>query len=287
MRDPTRFAEMKRAGRPIAVLTAYDAPTARILHESGVDILLVGDSVGTNMLGYASEREVTLADMCHHVGAARRGAPEAAIIGDLPFASYDTPEAALTSARRLVAAGADIVKLEGFRPAIVAFLVAAGIAVCGHLGLEPQHHARKVSRGREAREAAEIVAHAIGLDRAGASLLVLEMIPDEVAAEVTRAIGIPTIGIGSGGATDGQVLVICDVIGTTARDFRHNRRYQEVGRLTREAAQAYVHDVRARAFPAETNMSHMAPDELVAFRALLEHAPAESALGDLREARAR
>ncbi len=269
MRDRTRFVEMKRSGRPIAVLTAYDAPTAKALHEAGVDILLVGDSVGTNLLGYASEREVTLADMCHHLGAVRRGAPEAAIIGDLPYGTYESPEAAVASARRLCAAGADIVKLEGFRPNIVEALIEASIAVCGHLGLEPQHHARKSARGRSAREAAELVSHAKGLERAGVDLVVLELVSEEVAAAVTRAVAVPTIGIGSGARTDGQVLVICDVLGFSTGNFRHNRRYQEVGRLTREAARSYVSDVRTRAFPAESHTSHMAAEELAAFRALL------------------
>jgi 3-methyl-2-oxobutanoate hydroxymethyltransferase len=269
MRDLARFAEMKRLGRPIAVLTAYDAPTAKAEHAAGVDILLVGDSVGTNLLGYASEREVTLADMCHHLGAVRRGAPDAVVIGDMPYAAYDTSETAIASARRLVAAGADIVKLEGFRPTIVSALAAAGIFVCGHLGLEPQHHVRKTSKGRTAGEAAAIVAHAIALEQAGAEMLVLELVPEEVASAVTRSVKIPTIGIGSGGTTDGQVLVICDVLGYGQENFRHNRRYQEVGHLLHQAVEAYVRDVRTRAFPAQSHTSHMATDELEAFRHLL------------------
>ncbi len=284
MRHLTRFVEMKRAGLPIAVLTAYDAPTAKALHEAGVDILLVGDSVGTNLLGYASEREVTLADMCHHLGAVRRGAPEAVIIGDLPYGSYDTPDRAVASARRLVEAGADIVKLEGFLPGIVEALIEAAIAVCGHLGLEPQHHARKSLKGRSAREAAEIVSHAIALERAGVSFIVLEMVPEEVAAAVTRSVGVPTIGIGSGGETDGQVLVICDVLGFSTQSFRHNRRYQEVGRLLRETVQSYVRDVRTRAFPAESHTSHMASDELEAFRELMTTPLGARPLRNLREA---
>lgn len=285
MRHLTRFVEMKRAGLPIAVLTAYDAPTAKALNEAGVDILLVGDSVGTNILGYASERQVTLADMCHHLGAVRRGAPEAVIIGDLPYGSYDTPDRAVASARRLVEAGADIVKLEGFLPAIVAALSEAATPVCGHLGLEPQHHARKSLKGRSAREAAELVSHGLELERAGVSFIVLEMVPEEVAAAVTRSVGIPTIGIGSGGKTDGQVLVICDVLGFSTQNFRHNRRYEEVGRLTREAVLSYVRDVRTRAFPAESHASHMAPEELENFRGLLaEQLDASHAISGAREA---
>jgi 3-methyl-2-oxobutanoate hydroxymethyltransferase len=145
-------------------------------------------------------------------------------------------------------------------------LAAAGFALCGHLGLEPQHHARKTVKGRSAREAGELVENAVELEHVGASLLVLELVPEEVAAAVTDRIGIPTIGIGSGRNTDGQVLVICDVLGYTAENFRHNRRYQEVGRLVREAALSYVGDVRTRAFPTETHAVHMAPEELALLR---------------------
>lgn len=260
-----RFFDMKRRGQPIAVLTAYDAPTAKAEAEAGVDILLVGDSVGVNMLGYKSEREVTLADICHHVRAVRRGAPDAAIIGDLPFMTYETPDMALASARLVVEAGADIVKFEGPRPDLVEALATSSIDVCCHLGLEPQHHAQMRIKGRSAQEAAQLVRDAIRLDAAGMALLVLELIPEEVAAEVSKAIKAPTIGIGAGRGTDGQVLVICDALGFTPVNYRHNRRYQEVGRLMLETAQAYVSDVRGKTFPAEANVVHMAKDELEIF----------------------
>ncbi len=265
MRKTHRFLDMKRQGRPIAVLTAYDAPTAKAEAEAGVDILLVGDSVGVNMLGYASEKEVTLADICHHVRAVRRGAPQAAILGDLPFQTYETPETALESARRIVEAGADIVKFEGFRPELVEALAAASIEVCCHLGLEPQHHAQMRIKGRSAQEAAQLMRDAIRLDEAGMALLVLELIPEEVAAEVSKAIKAATIGIGAGRQTDGQVLVITDALGFTPVNYRHNRRYQEVGRFMLEAAKAYVSDVRDKSFPAEANVVHMAADELAIF----------------------
>ncbi|WP_245257484.1 3-methyl-2-oxobutanoate hydroxymethyltransferase [Methylocapsa acidiphila] len=265
MRKTDRFFEMKRQGRPISVLTAYDAPTAKAETEAGVDILLVGDSVGANMLGYASETDVTLAEIAHHVGAVRRGAPNAAIIADLPYQTYETPGAAVENARRLVDAGADIVKFEGFRPELVEALASASIEVCCHLGLEPQHHAEKRFKGRSAQEAAKLVQNAIGLDDAGMALLVLELIPEEVAAEVTRAVKAPTIGIGAGRRTDGQVLVICDVLGFTPANYRHNRRYQEVGLAMQEAAKAYVSDIRTKSFPAEANVLHMAKEELEIF----------------------
>jgi len=260
-----RFLEMKRLAQPITMLTAYDAPTAKAEAEAGVDILLVGDSVGTNLLGYASEQEVTLEDICHHTRAVRRGAPASFVLSDLPFATYETPEAAVASARLLIAAGANMVKFEGARPDVVAALVAAGIDVCGHLGLEPQHHAEKRLKGRSAAEAGTLVADAARLDEAGMAMLVLELIPEEVAAQVTQKIAAPTIGIGAGRRTSGQVLVICDVLGFTVQNFKHNRCYAELGQAMKAAAEAYVADVRAGAFPGEANVFHMRSDEMAAF----------------------
>ncbi|HET6378905.1 MAG TPA: 3-methyl-2-oxobutanoate hydroxymethyltransferase, partial [Methylocella sp.] len=244
---------------------AYDAPTARIEEAAGIDIILVGDSVGTAMLGYASEKDVTLADMCHHVGAVRRGAPHTAVIADLPYRTYETPEVALDSSSALISAGADIVKFEGFRPDIAEALVRASIPVCCHLGLEPQHHERKRVKGRKAVEAARLVREAEALDKAGMALLVLELVPEEVAGRVTASVTAPTIGIGAGRGTDGQVLVITDLLGCTAANFRHNRRYAEAGRWMLDAVAAYVSDVRSGSFPAEENTVHMEPGELALF----------------------
>jgi 3-methyl-2-oxobutanoate hydroxymethyltransferase len=261
----SRFRDMKRNGQPIAVLTAYDAPTAKAEEAAGVDIILVGDSVGTTMLGYASEREVTLADMCHHVGAVRRGAPKTTIIADLPYRSYDTPEIAVKSSTLLIEAGADIVKFEGARTDIVEALATASMEVCCHLGLEPQHHDDRRLKSQKAKDAARLVADAIALDGAGMAMLVLELVPEEVADQVTRSIAAPTIGIGAGRKTDGQVLVISDVLGFTPANYHHNRRYQEVGQLMLEAAKAYVLDVRSRNFPAEANRFSMDAEELAIF----------------------
>jgi 3-methyl-2-oxobutanoate hydroxymethyltransferase len=260
-----RFRDMKRHGQKIAVLTGYDAPTAKAEAEGDVDIILVGDSVGSTMLGYASEREVTLADMCHHVGAVRRGAPQIAIIADLPFGTYETPEIALESSRVLIAAGADIVKFEGARPDIVETLVGASIDVCCHLGLEPQHHDDKRLKGRKAEDAMRLLHDAIALDKAGMAMLVLELVPEEVADRVTQSVKAPTIGIGAGRKTDGQVLVITDVLGFTQKNFQHNRRYQDVGRLMLETAKAYAGDVHSGKFPAEENVFSMDKGERAIF----------------------
>jgi 3-methyl-2-oxobutanoate hydroxymethyltransferase len=265
MSKAARFFDFKRLGSPIAMLTAYDYPTAKAEAAAGVDIILVGDSVGTNVLGYASERDVTLADIAHHVRAVRRGAPETPILADLPFGSYDEGASAVANAERLIEAGADMVKFEGPRPEIAAALAAAGIACCGHLGLEPQHHEDKRLKGRSVEEAAKLLADARALDAAGISMLVLELIPEEVAGRITKSIAAPTIGIGAGRRTDGQVLVIQDMLGITEVDFRHNRRYAELGQLVGEALAHYVHDVREGRFPAEENAFHMSQDELSGF----------------------
>lgn len=267
MANIARFRDMKRQGQKIAVLTGYDAPTAKAEEDSGVDIILVGDSVGTNLLGYASEREVTLADMRHHTGAVRRGAPKTVIIADLPFASYETPRMALESARELIAAGADIVKFEGARPEIVETLVGASIDVCCHLGLQPQQHAKKLVKGRKAKDALRLLSEAIQLDQAGMAFLVLELVPEEVADTVTRSVKAPTIGIGAGRKTDGQVLVITDVLGFTKANFKHNRCYQDFGQRMRDAVRSYVSDVRSKQFPAENNVFPMERDELALFLA--------------------
>jgi 3-methyl-2-oxobutanoate hydroxymethyltransferase len=165
----------------------------------------------------------------------------------------------------LIAAGADIVKFEGRRPEIVETLAAASIEVCCHLGLEPQHHDDKRLKGRKAEEAMRLLRDAIALDRAGMELLVLELVPEEVAGCITQSVKAPTIGIGAGRSTDGQVLVISDVLGFTPTNFQHNRRYQNLGRLMRGAVKAYAGDVRSKNFPAEENVFSMDKDELAVF----------------------
>lgn len=259
------FLEMKRRGEKIVVLTAYDAPTARAEVKAGVDIIMVGDSVGVNVLGYAHEREVTLDDMAHHIAAVRRGAPDAYIIGDLPYATYDTPEQAIESAARLTRAGASCVKFEGARPDVVRALKAEGFDVCCHIGLESQHQTEKRRQGKTATAAAKLLADALALDDAGQDFLVLELIPRELAAHITSRLRGATIGIGAGAECDGQVLVVNDLVALGERAFKHNRRYAELGEALREAVAAFASDVRAGRFPAEEHGFSMAPAERAAF----------------------
>ena len=264
------FSALKRAGRRIAMLTAYDYPTAVAEAEAGIDIVLVGDSVGTNVLGYTSEREVTLDDIAHHVRAVRRGAPATHLLADLPYGTYRTPAAALENARRLVDAGADSVKFEGLRLEAVERLVGAGIPVCGHIGLEPQHHEQIGVKGKTVEDALRIVGQAKAIAGAGAFLIVLEMIPEELGALVSAEIAIPTIGIGAGRGTDGQVLVVTDLLGFNPRNYRHNRRYAELGPTIRQAIGAYRDEVEGRAFPGPENASHLSAETIQAVREALD-----------------
>ena len=249
--------EMKERGERIVSVTAYDYPTARLADEAGVDLILVGDSLGNVVLGYESTLPVTMAEMTHHLRAVVRAQPRALVIADLPFASFQaSPEDAVRNSARFVKRGAEGVKLEGGRrvlPQIEAIL-AADIPVLGHLGLTPQSvHAfggfRVQGRGRDAADA--LLEDAKALERAGAFAIVLEGIPRELGAEVSRALSIPTIGIGAGVDCDGQVLVIHDLIGLSfGRPAKFVRRYAEVGDTIRSAVSAFREDVRAGRDPS-------------------------------------
>lgn len=212
------FRARKCRGERITALTAYDYPTARLLDESGIDIILVGDSLGMVVLGYADTTEVTFAEMLHHTRAAARGVKRALLVADLSIGTYDTPEQAVANARQLVAAGAQAVKLEGgisHVPQIEA-IVQAGIPLMAHIGMLPQsvraEGGYKV-KGRTAAGAERLFADADAVEKAGAFSVVLEIVAPETARQITARIGIPTIGIGSGDGCDGQILVTHDLIG--------------------------------------------------------------------------
>lgn len=204
----------------ISALTAYDYPMARLLDEAGIDVLLVGDSLGMVVLGFPDTTHVTLAHMLHHTAAVARAKPQALVLGDLPIHSYDSPAQAIESARQLIGVGADAVKLEGGSDMAdtVRALCDAGIEVIGHIGMLPQHVIEEGGyrkKGKTPAAAEQLVADARALEQAGACALVLESIVPQVAAQVTRAVGIPTIGIGCGETTcDGEVAVITDLLGS-------------------------------------------------------------------------
>ena len=213
-----QFQEMKRRGEKIAVLTAYDFPTARLLDESGLDVILVGDSVGMVVLGYPDTTLVTMDEMLHHTRAVARGVQRALILADMPIASFDTPEQAVVHARRLIAAGAHAVKLEGgaSHVAQIAALTAAGIPTMAHIGMQPQRVRIEGGyrvKGKTPEEAERLLADAAAVEKAGAFGLLLELVKADVAARITAVATIPTIGIGAGADCDGQVLVLHDLIG--------------------------------------------------------------------------
>jgi 3-methyl-2-oxobutanoate hydroxymethyltransferase len=245
------------AGRRLVMVTAYDFQMARVVDAAGVDVVLVGDSLANVVLGHDDTLAVTMAEMLHHVRAVRRGLERALLVADMPYGSFHLGEReAVANALAFVKeAGAEAVKIEGPRPEVVAALVAAEVPVMAHLGLTPQSVHKlggyKVQgRGREAREA--LLAAARDLEAAGAFSLVLECVPAALAAEVTAALGIPTIGIGAGAGTTGQVLVYHDLLGLEERIApRFVRRYAELGRAAREAVAAFAADVRAGRFPSD------------------------------------
>jgi 3-methyl-2-oxobutanoate hydroxymethyltransferase len=262
----------KKNRNPITMVTAYDFPMARIEDEAGVDVVLVGDSVGTNVLGYASEQEVTLADMTHHVGAVARGVKRALLLADLPFHTADEPISAEANAGKLLEKGADCVKIEGWgeKRAVVEHLSKKNIPVCAHIGYNPQTHGMKAKVfGAVAQEALALVESARQLEEAGARLIVMEKLPEEVAAIITERLGIPAIGIGSGRFCDGQVLVVHDILGFSERAFKHARRFADFRGLALDAVRAYAGAVAARSFPAEENFRHIDPRELEKLKALL------------------
>ena len=210
---------MKGRGEKIAALTAYDFPTAKLLDEAGIPFIHVGDTLGMVVLGHPDTTLVTMADMEHHLAAVARAKPRALIAADLPFRSYETPGAAVANALRLVAAGADVVKAEGGREILeqVRAIIAAGIPFCGHLGMLPQHVREEGGykiKGRTETEREGLLADARALAAAGAFAVVLEIVTPPVAQEISQAIQIPTIGIGSGKDCDGQILVTNDLIGS-------------------------------------------------------------------------
>jgi 3-methyl-2-oxobutanoate hydroxymethyltransferase len=249
--------DMKRRGQKIAALTAYDYATARLEDAAGVDIILVGDSVGMVVLGYENTIPVTLEEMVHHVRAVARARPRALLVGDMPFMSYQAGVAdAVRSAGRLVKeGGAEAVKLEGGRrmePMLRAILDAA-IPVMGHIGLTPQsvhQFGGYRVQGRDPREAERLVDEARFLEECGCFSIVVEGVPWQVAEKITRALSIPTVGIGAGLHCDGQVLVVNDLLGI-GDGFapRFVKRYAEVGREMSRAFEAYIDDVRKGRFP--------------------------------------
>jgi 3-methyl-2-oxobutanoate hydroxymethyltransferase len=254
---------MKRQGKTISALTAYDYATARLVDEAGVDLILVGDSLAMVVLGQENTLAVTVDEMLHHTRAVRRAVHRALVVADMPFGSYHgTISDAVANAVRFVKeAGAEAVKVEGARIELVHALVEAEIPVVGHLGLTPQsvHRMggyRVQARTAEAARQLEIDAHALA--HAGAGAIVLEGVPREAAAQITAALPIPTIGIGAGPECDGQILVFHDLVNLTfAPAAKFVRRYADASAFFRSAIERYREDVEHRTFPSDAESYHL------------------------------
>jgi 3-methyl-2-oxobutanoate hydroxymethyltransferase len=251
----TDIGRMYADGERIPMLTAYDYPTAKILDEAGIPLLLVGDSLGRAMLGYENELSVTMDDMIHHSAAVTRGARRAVVVGDMPFLSYATPDDALRNAGRFVHdASVQAVKVEGgVRSArVIETLVKAGIPVMAHIGLTPQS-ANAIGKFRvqgKTRDQARALLHdANAVQEAGAFSVVLELVPEQLSAAITERLGIPTIGIGAGAGCSGQVQIITDLLGVETWHPKHAKAYVNLRESILGAVRAYASDVAAGTFP--------------------------------------
>jgi 3-methyl-2-oxobutanoate hydroxymethyltransferase len=255
------FRNMKQNGEKIVAVTAYDAPTAKLANDAGVDFLLIGDSMAMTILGYENTLPLTMEESLHHCKAARRGAPDAFIVGDMPFMSYQIscPEALRNAARYIKEADCDAVKLEGgtYAVAVVERLVAAGIPVVGHIGLLPQQvlaaGGYKIA-GKTPEGAEHLLADAKALEEAGAFCVVLEGIPAEVSKKITESISIPTIGIGAGPHCDGQIQVLNDILGLFSNFIpKHAKRYANLAETINNALSQYAKEIRNSEFPTKDN----------------------------------
>ncbi len=263
----------KQRGEPISMITAYDYPGALAVDEAGIDLILVGDSLGMVVLGYESTVPVTMDEMISHTAAVKRGTKYAHIVGDMPFMAYqvDVKDAVRNAGRFLKEAGADSVKLEGgaeMAPTVKA-IVNAGIAVMGHIGLTPQSASKLGGyriQGKTRSGARKLLDDALALQNAGAYAIVLETTPARVSEFVSKQLTIPTIGIGAGAGCDGQVLVFHDLLGYFDRfSPRHNKRYANIKPIIVDAVKQYVNEVTSRAFPTAENSFAIDDAEFEAF----------------------
>jgi 3-methyl-2-oxobutanoate hydroxymethyltransferase len=257
------IAKLHADGVRIATITAYDFPTAAIVDEAGLPLILVGDSLAQVMLGYDTTVRVTMDEMLHHTKAVVRGTKRALIVADMPFLTYSSPEDALHNAGRFMReAGVQAVKLEGgVRSArVIETLVKAGIPVMGHIGLTPQaiNTLGKVRvQGKSREQARQLLADALAVQEAGAFAIVLELVPEQLAAAITQRLRIPTIGIGAGAGCSGQIQVINDSLGYTDWTPKHARKYADIHATILDAVRQYRADVEAGAFPAEAETVRM------------------------------
>lgn len=248
----------RRKGKEkIVMLTAYDYQTAKILDAVGVDVILVGDSLGMVFQGCKDTKSVTMEAMIYHTRAVARGARNTPVIGDMPIHSYDTVEDALENARLFIEAGADGVKIEGNKPEIIKALIAEGIPVMGHVGLLPQTAEAYKVRGKTAEEAEKIFRDALEVDGCGVFSIVLECIPESLAKRITENVKAPTIGIGAGKYCDGQVLVINDMLGfDDSFAPKYLKKYADLNKIIKNAVKRFMEEVRSGVYPDEEHTYH-------------------------------
>lgn len=272
------FLHMKQEGKPVTWLTAYDFPTAQFAEAAGLDMILVGDSLGMCVYGYPGTVPVTMDQCIVHCEAVRRGAPNTFVIGDMPFLSYQLSDvdAVANAGRFLKEADVDAVKLEGGKRVIgrIRAILDAGIVVCGHIGLTPQSSGQlggHKAQGRTVESARLLIEDALAIEESGAQLLLLEAVPPEVAGFIRRRLSIPVYSIGAGPDCDGQLLIVSDLIGQfQAFTPKFVRKYADVAGVVTDAMRRYVEDVRAGQFPADEHCYHMLEGESEKFRKLIK-----------------
>jgi len=247
----------QKGKKRIVMLTAYDFQTAKILDGVGIDLILVGDSLGMVVQGFADTKSVTMKDMIYHTRAVSRGARNTPIIGDMPIKSYDTPKDSLKNAKEFLDAGAHGVKIEGNKSDVVKTLVEAGIPVMGHVGMLPQTSESYKVKGKTSEEAEKILIDAEELDALGVFSIVLECVPESLAKEITEHVRAPTIGIGAGKYCDGQVLVINDMLGLNG-DFKPKfvKKYADLNAVVKKAAARFKEEVLAGEYPDNEHTYH-------------------------------
>ena len=256
MKTTTEKIKSMKGERKIAVLTAYDYFAAKAMDEAGIDMILVGDSLGMVVLGYENTLSVTMDDMLRHAGAVARGTKNALVVADMPIHSYDDKEIAALNAEAFIKSGADAVKIEN-QPEIAGFLVENKIEVMGHIGLTPQTASEFKVQGKDEEAAKNLVKLAENLEEAGCFSIVLECVPSDLAKKITASISIPTIGIGAGKYCNGQVLVANDILGLYDRlSPKFVKRYADLGKDMKSAFENYIKDVREGKFPEDKHSFH-------------------------------
>ena len=247
----------KKGREKIVMLTAYDYQIAKILDEVGVDLILVGDSLGMVFQGCRDTKNVTMDDMIYHTKAVTRGAKNTPVIGDMPIHSYDTAKTAVKNAQRFLKAGAKGVKIEGNKPEVIRALIAAGIPVMGHVGLLPQTAKAYKVRGKSLGEAEQIFRDALEIDSYGVFSIVLECIPESLAKRITENVKAPTIGIGAGKYCDGQVLVVNDMLGLDENFApKYLKKYANLNKIIKNAVETFMKEVRSGIYPDEEHTYH-------------------------------